>query len=264
MPYNTLLPSKKNMIGMPIKIFTTVELNDTIQIHDINIISKNDYDLDTIFIIKDTIFQVITVWEDHGNYVSPNIMVYLSNNDILLDSIFVKGNEFFVDSTNLMLNNIKDNKGLRNINNESYKKYVGFMFIIILSLIIIFIASAKSKTYKNKFITKNTYQYEDAKNDIEKLDLSNSNSDIIKNYLNLSIILRKYISTRFFIKTEKMTSKEIFYFFEKNIHDTEIINKLKKLFNGIDIIKYSNNFSNIINKEEILILLHQIKNYKNK
>ena len=60
-----------------------------------------------------------------------------------------------------------------------------------------------------------------------------------------------------------MTSKEIFLFFEKNIHDKKIIKKLKILFNEIDIIKYSNDTRNIIDKEEIIVLLNQIKNYKN-
>jgi len=251
------------MIGMPLKIFTTIEYNDTLKLFDINITSKNDYDIDTIFVNKDTIIQEITVWNDHGIYISPHMIVYFSNNDILVDSIIVIGKEFLVDSTNLMLNDIKDNKGLRNIDNKSYIAYATYIFIIILILISVYLIKNKDRKHKNKYITKKLYQYKDAINDIEKLDLSNSNSDIIKNYLNLSVILRKYISARFFINTEKMTSKEIFLFFEQNIHDKKIINKLKLLFNEIDIIKYSNDTRNIIDKEEILILLNQIKNYKN-
>ncbi|MAP66377.1 MAG: hypothetical protein CMF80_01595 [Candidatus Marinimicrobia bacterium] len=261
--YNTFILSKKNMIGMPLKIFTTIECNDSLKLFDINITSKNDYDLDTIFINKDTIIQEITVWNDHGIYISPHMTVYLSNNDILVDSIIVTGIEFLVDSTNLILNDIKDNKGLRNIDNKSYIAYAMYIIIIILVLIYVNFIKNKDIKHKNKYTKKKLYQYKDAIYDIEKLDLSNSNSDIIKNYLNLSVILRKYLSTRFFINTEKMTSKEIFLFFEKNIHDKKIIKKLKTLFNEIDIIKYSNDTRNIIDKQEIVVLLNQIKNYKN-
>ena len=120
---------------MPIKIFTTIECNDSLKLFDINITSKNDYDIDTIFINKDTIIQEITVWNDHGIYISPHMIVYLSNNDILVDSIIVNGKEFLVDSTNIILNDIKDKKGLRNIDNKSYIAYAIYILIIILFLI---------------------------------------------------------------------------------------------------------------------------------
>jgi len=261
--YKTLLPSKKNMIGMPIEIVTTIDLIDTLKISNVSLISKDDYDLDTLLIKENNIIQRILVWNNHGIFSTPNLMVYLSNNERLVDSIQISGRGFFVDSTIISYDNILDNKGLRIIKNDTYKTVAIYVLIIFISIFFVLFINKRPKKSKNKYVLKNIYKYQDAKIDIEKLDLSNSNSDIIKNYLNLSIILRKYISSKFFINTEKMTSKEIFHFFEKNIEDKDMINNLKMLFNAIDLVKYSNDSSKIIEKSKVLNLIQQIKSYKN-
>ena len=248
---------KKILIGTPITIISKIDIDTSLKFEPI--FDKNLYDtiiLDSLYKNNNNIIQKITLW-DFGNFDLPNLEIIVLNKKGNLDTINIDNVTIAVDSTLINNNSIKMNKSLVSIASNNNIKFFGYILIIIFLLVLTFFIANRDSKINEQDEKILIYNKKRAISDIDELSINIELNDSIREYyVNISIILRKYLMCKYFINATKMTSLEILEYFKKININPLLIKKINIILKELDISKYSNkkyNHIKIIDNKKIII-----------
>ena len=264
--YNLEIKPDTLYSGSILKIHLEIDSLDIDQVpifYDFEI--NNDFTQVNKKLTKSSIIYELQFWEI-GKILLPPIKLKINNIKGDAEYLYIQTDTIKVNSylsiADQYLKKIKENKKIK-----FYENYeiILLIFIIILGLLIaIYLLRNRSNNlkllYTSGHYTKSPLQK--ALTDIKSLKspqiLNKKNAEIY--YLNLSKILKKFISSVFYIRATEMTSTEITQYFISIKINQNILLKWKGVMEKLDNVKYANKtpLNNELN-QDVLELIDVIK-----
>tara|TARA_B100001250_G_scaffold77925_1_gene63959 strand:+ start:9452 stop:10315 length:864 start_codon:yes stop_codon:yes gene_type:complete len=269
--YNVIISPDTLYAGSILKIQINI---DNLNIYEVPIfydLDKNDnYTQINKQLTKSSIIYELQFWEI-GDMLLPPIKLKINNKGeseyyyIQTDTIKVNS---YLSNSDLNLKNIKN---IKNINLHSKYKIIFLVIIIILGLFItIYIIKNRSNKIVALYSSGNYIKspLKIALSDIKSLkvpmDINKENACIY--YLNLSVILKKYINSVFYIRASEMTTTEITQYFTSQKINKDILLRWESIIQKLDNVKYANKIplayelnENVLELIEIIKILNNIK-----
>ena len=238
-------------IGTPVIISSDLHFNSDLILEAKNLLSTNNViDLDTMYFSGNQLIQIYKIWEV-GIHELPEVMIFARKDSIIVDSTLINNLKIVIDSTKITSNSLKTNKDLILIKNNALLNSFKYLLFILASFIIMFFIKKKSKKKNNNRLKNlSIYNKKNAISELNKLDLEKKSIvDINRVFTDISIIFRKYISSKYFFNATKMTSDDIKSLLIKKMQNDEIAMQIDKFLLKLDLLKYSN-----INNNEIVFI----------
>ena len=270
--YNVIISPDTLYAGSILKIQLNIENLSIDEVPIFYDLDKNDnYTQINKQLTKSSIIYELQFWEV-GEMLLPPIKLKINNKGesefIYIQTDTIKVNSYLSNS-DLNLKNIKN---IKKINLHSKYQTIFLLIIIILGLfftkyIIKYRSNKKEDLYSYGNYAKSPLKI--ALSDIKTLkaprDINKENAG--KYYLNLSIILKKYINSVFYIRASEMTSTEITQYFISKKIDKDILLRWNSIIQKLDNVKYANKIpldyelnENVDELVEVIKILNKIKN----
>ena len=269
--YNLTLTPDTLYAGSILKIQLIIEnlnIEEVPIFYDLD--KNNDFTQINKELTKSSIIYELQFWEV-GDILLPPIKLQIKNKGkseyLYIETDTIKVNSYLLNSDL----NLKNLKSIKNIN--LYSKYQSiFLVIIIFSGLFIALYIIKNRPkkivdlYSAGNYTKSALKI--ALSDIKSLkipiDINKENAG--RYYLNLSVILKKYINSVFYIRASEMTTTEITQYFTYLQINKDILFKWESIIQKLDNVKYANKIpldyelnEDVVELIEVIKILNNIK-----
>ena len=269
--YNLTLTPDTLFAGSILKIQLNIEnlnIEEVPIFYDLD--KHNDFTQINKQLTNSSIIYELQVWEV-GDVLLPPIKLQIKNKGesefIYIETDTIKVNSYLSNSDL----NLKNLKSIKDIN--LYSKYQNiFLIIIIFAGLFIAVYIIKNRTKKTADLysagnyTKSalTIALSDIKSLKTPIDINKEN--VGRYYLNLSVILKKYINSVFYIRASEMTTTEITQYFTYMQINKNILFKWESIIQKLDNVKYANKIpldyelnDDVVELIEVIKILNNIK-----
>ena len=269
--YNLTLTPDTLFAGSILKIQLNIEnlnIEEVPIFYDLD--KHNDFTQINKQLTNSSIIYELQFWEV-GDILLPPIKLQIKNKGesefIYIETDTIKVNSYLSNSDL----NLKNLKSIKDIN--LYSKYQNiFLIIIIFAGLFIAVYIIKNRTKKTADLysagnyTKSalTIALSDIKSLKTPIDINKEN--VGRYYLNLSVILKKYINSVFYIRASEMTTTEITQYFTYMQINKDILFKWESIIQKLDNVKYANKIpldyelnEDVVELIEVIKILNNIK-----
>ena len=276
---NNLFGFTYNVTLTPDTLFAGSILKIQLNIEDLNIeevpifydLDKhNDFTQINKQLTNSSIIYELQVWEV-GDILLPPIKLEIKNKGeseyLYIETDTIKVNSYLSNSDL----NLKNLKSIKDINLYSTYQNI-FLIIIIFAGLFIAVYIIKNRTMKiadlysagNYTKSALTIALSDIKSLKIPIDINKENAG--RYYLNLSVILKKYINSVFYIRASEMTTTEITQYFTYLQINKDILFKWECIIRKLDNVKYANKIpldyelnEDVVELIEVIKILNSIK-----
>ena len=230
-------------IGEIVKIHVTIDqlkINETPSFIDIDN-NNHKYSLINQIFRNNSVIYEIQIWDN--DVIIPSIKVDIKNNNIFSYRLESKQIKIPIISTiDIKNQNFRPIKLMQTtILQHPYYKIFYYLIILFSFLILLYCWRFKISTKIIKRYKKTQNIFKKTNKAIDELEIPNNLNllNVEKFYVNLSLICRKYIKNKLFIRATEMTSPQLNKYFEHENYNEKILLQWNKISRLSDMAKYA-------------------------